>query len=162
MPEFRPHQSPYRKTACLTPGKTRAPDPLCLVWSLYDISWHMWHICPSTALGSWILKLWLLVWENELSPHLQYSLCVCVFVDVPVQTSSPPSSPVVPDPPSPLRNHITVAKKQQWAKQGAGAPPTYLCIGSSHKPHSKEGPAVTAHDIHGNTRRQSPQQDQVQ
>ncbi|XP_029978032.1 rho GTPase-activating protein SYDE1 [Sphaeramia orbicularis] len=40
-----------------------------------------------------------------------------------VQSSSSPSSPV-PDPPSPPRNHITVAKKQQWAGQGSACPPT--------------------------------------
>ncbi|KAM4623302.1 rho GTPase-activating protein SYDE1 [Polymixia lowei] len=40
-----------------------------------------------------------------------------------VQSSSPSSSssPAEPDPPSPARNHITVAKKQQWAKQASVA-----------------------------------------
>ncbi|XP_022599202.1 rho GTPase-activating protein SYDE1 isoform X2 [Seriola dumerili] len=62
--------------------------------------------------------------------------------DVPVksdsvlQTSSSPSSlsmttlrtPADPDPPTPPRNHITVAKKQQWARQGSAAPPTSLSL----------------------------------
>ncbi|XP_037547241.1 rho GTPase-activating protein SYDE1 [Nematolebias whitei] len=31
------------------------------------------------------------------------------------------------DTPSSPRNNITVSKKQQWARQGAATPPTYLC-----------------------------------
>ncbi|KAM7370312.1 hypothetical protein PAMP_009872 [Pampus punctatissimus] len=49
--------------------------------------------------------------------------------DTILQSSSSPSSPSVitttrsPESPSPPRNHITVAKKQQWARQGSVAPP---------------------------------------
>ncbi|KAM9336559.1 rho GTPase-activating protein SYDE1 [Symphorus nematophorus] len=65
--------------------------------------------------------------------------------DVPVkpnavlQTSSlPPSvtttTSTAVDPnrsPSPPQNHITVAKKQSWVRQGSGAPPTSLHLSSS-------------------------------
>ena len=48
-------------------------------------------------------------------------MCVCVFLDVfVIQTpSSSSSSPVGPTNPS-SGQHITVAKKQQWAQQGSG------------------------------------------
>lgn len=54
---------------------------------------------------------------------------VAVKVNSVLQTSS--SSPSMttnpdPDPPSPPHNHITVAKKQSWARQGYAAPPTSL------------------------------------
>ncbi|XP_015232575.1 PREDICTED: rho GTPase-activating protein SYDE1 [Cyprinodon variegatus] len=54
-----------------------------------------------------------------------------------IQLSSSPSSPSLmtpsnsinasqPEPTSPPRNHITVAKKQQWARQGASASPSSM------------------------------------
>ncbi|XP_047465803.1 rho GTPase-activating protein SYDE1 isoform X2 [Mugil cephalus] len=48
-------------------------------------------------------------------------------------SSSPPlsSSPADLNPPSPPRNHITVAKKQQWARQGSEALPPLLSPASA-------------------------------
>ncbi|XP_026171617.1 rho GTPase-activating protein SYDE1 [Mastacembelus armatus] len=56
-----------------------------------------------------------------------------------LQTSSSPPSGMTartqtaagPDPPSSPRNHITVAKKQQWARQGYMAPPPSLLSSST-------------------------------
>ncbi|XP_075934451.1 rho GTPase-activating protein SYDE1 [Anarhichas minor] len=69
---------------------------------------------------------------------------VAVKTDTVLQTSSSPSSPsspslaktrtspaADPDPPSPPQNHITVAKKQLWARQSSAAPPTSLQSGSA-------------------------------
>ncbi|XP_044193549.1 rho GTPase-activating protein SYDE1 [Thunnus albacares] len=61
---------------------------------------------------------------------------VPVKSDTVLQTSSSPSSPSTrmpaaadPEPSSPPRNHITVAKKQQWARQGSVAPTATLPSG---------------------------------
>ncbi|XP_051795503.1 LOW QUALITY PROTEIN: rho GTPase-activating protein SYDE1 [Acanthochromis polyacanthus] len=57
-----------------------------------------------------------------------------------LQTSSSPSSPSLMTssrtayPDSPPRNHITVAKKQQWARQGSLAPPSSLPAMSQDAP----------------------------
>ncbi|XP_035801835.2 rho GTPase-activating protein SYDE1 isoform X3 [Amphiprion ocellaris] len=57
-----------------------------------------------------------------------------------LQTSSSPSSPSLmtssrtADLDSPPRNHITVAKKQQWARQGSLAPPSSLPAMSQDAP----------------------------
>ncbi|KAM9426117.1 rho GTPase-activating protein SYDE1 [Pholidichthys leucotaenia] len=48
------------------------------------------------------------------------------------QTSSSPSLKM--DPPSPPRNHITVAKKQQWARQGSVGRPTLQTSGFTPTP----------------------------
>ncbi|XP_035468733.2 rho GTPase-activating protein SYDE1 [Scophthalmus maximus] len=67
-------------------------------------------------------------------------------------TTSPPLSPSMttwrvatladPDPPSPPRNHITVAKKQQWVKQGSAAPST----SSTPRPLKLDCPSGISHD----------------
>ncbi|XP_041671379.1 rho GTPase-activating protein SYDE1 [Cheilinus undulatus] len=61
--------------------------------------------------------------------------------DVPVKSdsallkpSSPSLMPFDPSPSSTICNHITVAKKQQWARQAAGAPPTYLPTSPALRP----------------------------
>ncbi|KAJ3608128.1 hypothetical protein NHX12_025178 [Muraenolepis orangiensis] len=46
-------------------------------------------------------------------------VCVCLDVFVVIETPSSSSSRVIPAPPS-SGQHITVAKKQQWAQQGSG------------------------------------------
>ncbi|XP_029933227.1 rho GTPase-activating protein SYDE1 [Myripristis murdjan] len=73
-----------------------------------------------------------------------------------VQSSSSPSSssssPLVtadPDPPSPPRNHITVAKIQQWARQGSTAPPTSLSLGSAPRPSDRDGSSGNSQDAPG-------------
>ncbi|XP_058477674.1 rho GTPase-activating protein SYDE1 [Solea solea] len=78
-----------------------------------------------------------------------------------VPPSSPPSSSSMTSslaPPLPPHIHITVAKKQQWAKQGAIAPPTSLPF--TTRPFDR--PSGTSHDALGKTWSQSPEQDQVE
>lgn len=67
------------------------------------------------------------------------------------QSSSSPSSPTLtdPDPPSPPRNHITVAKKQQWARQGSAAPPTFLTSSSTITLSDQERPTGISQDASG-------------
>ncbi|XP_039991249.1 rho GTPase-activating protein SYDE1 isoform X2 [Xiphias gladius] len=70
--------------------------------------------------------------RRKTDPKLSDVPDVPVRSDSVLQTSSSPSSPSMttttrtpapadPDPPSAPRNHITVAKKQQWARQGSAA-----------------------------------------
>ncbi|XP_041830214.1 rho GTPase-activating protein SYDE1 [Melanotaenia boesemani] len=71
-----------------------------------------------------------------------------------VQMSSSPSSPSMmttsrtatdPNHPSPTCNHITVAKKQQWAWQGMSVSPPYLS--SAHRPLDQVQPCgITSQD----------------
>lgn len=61
-----------------------------------------------------------------------------------------------PDPSSPPRNHITVAKKQQWARQGVSAPPSYLS--SSHMTPDQWSSWISQQES-GLTRNDSLQQD---
>ncbi|XP_074520101.1 rho GTPase-activating protein SYDE1 [Halichoeres trimaculatus] len=68
-------------------------------------------------------------------------------------TQSSPSPSVVavrvpsdPSPPSPPCNHITVAKKQQWAQQASMSQPTYLHVCSNPKPSDQEQPSGISQD----------------
>ncbi|KAM4524189.1 rho GTPase-activating protein SYDE1 isoform 2-T2 [Odontesthes bonariensis] len=66
-------------------------------------------------------------------------------------TSRPPTEPDLPH-----RNHITVAKKQQWARQGVSAPPS--CPGSAPRP-SDRPPRTISQDAPGQALKQRPAQE---
>ncbi|XP_004565274.3 rho GTPase-activating protein SYDE1 [Maylandia zebra] len=80
------------------------------------------------------------------------------------QSSSSPSSPTLtdPDPPSPPRNHITVAKKQQWARQGSAAPPTFLTSSSTITLSDQERPTGISQDASGQALSHRLVQDKMQ
>ncbi|XP_008298992.1 rho GTPase-activating protein SYDE1 [Stegastes partitus] len=86
------------------------------------------------------------------------------------QTSSSPSSPLlmttsrtlhVVDPDSPPRNHITVAKKQQWARQGSVAPPSSLPPSSTSRLSDHERLQAISQDAPGQVWSQRPAQQQT-
>ncbi|XP_072229458.1 rho GTPase-activating protein SYDE1 [Leuresthes tenuis] len=63
-----------------------------------------------------------------------------------------------PDPHSPQRNYITVAKKQQWVLQGMSAPPSCLC--SAPRPLDRERPPrMISQDASGQAWKQRPAQE---
>ncbi|XP_020511530.1 rho GTPase-activating protein SYDE1 [Labrus bergylta] len=75
---------------------------------------------------------------------------VPVKPDPALQTSSSPSlTPSDPDPPSPPCNHITVAKKQQWARQASGGPTAYLTSSSAPRTLNRERPSEISQDASG-------------
>lgn len=104
---------------------------------------------------------------------------LCVFpAGVPVKpdgvlhTSSSPSSASMtttrtptaadPEPPSPPRNHITVAKKQSWARQGSAAPLTNLSSSSAPRASDQERPSGISQDASGQAWNHRLAQDEVQ
>ncbi|XP_076616824.1 rho GTPase-activating protein SYDE1 [Chaetodon auriga] len=92
--------------------------------------------------------------------------------DAVLQTSSSPSSPSMmttrtppaadPDPPSPPQNHITVAKKQMWARQGSTAPPTTLPSSSAPRISDREQPSGISQDAPGQAWSQRLAQDKTE
>ncbi|CAJ1081287.1 LOW QUALITY PROTEIN: rho GTPase-activating protein SYDE1 [Xyrichtys novacula] len=80
--------------------------------------------------------------------------------DVPVnsdsasKSSSSPSTPLLtpltalsePSPSSPPTNHITVAKKQQWARQASLSRTTYPPPSPAHRPLDQGQPSLTSQD----------------
>lgn len=95
---------------------------------------------------------------------------ICLFTTEPLvqpdtsfQSSSSPSSPTLtdPDPPSPPRNHITVAKKQQWARQGPAALPRFLTQNSAFRASDQERPTEISQDASGQAWSQRLVQDKV-
>ncbi|KAF3703971.1 Rho GTPase-activating protein SYDE1 Synapse defective protein 1 -like protein 1 [Channa argus] len=71
----------------------------------------------------------------------------CLSHSLPSNTSSRTPSPADPSPPSPPWNHITVAKKQKWARQGSVAPPSYLSLSSV--PRTSGLPSGVSHEASG-------------
>ncbi|XP_038591288.1 rho GTPase-activating protein SYDE1 [Micropterus salmoides] len=79
----------------------------------------------------------------------------------PMTTTRPPPA-ADPDPPSPPHNHITVAKKQSWARQGSVAPPSVLPSGSAPRPSDRERPSGTSQDASGQAWSQRLVQDKTE
>ncbi|KAK2820742.1 hypothetical protein Q5P01_023701 [Channa striata] len=74
----------------------------------------------------------------------------CSSHSLPSTTSTPsPADPSLPSPPSPPQNHITVAKKQKWARQGSVAPPTNIPLIAA--PRTSDQPSGVSHDASGQT-----------
>ncbi|XP_029283585.1 rho GTPase-activating protein SYDE1 isoform X2 [Cottoperca gobio] len=94
---------------------------------------------------------------------------VSVTADAVLQTSSspsltPPRAPQAadPDPPTPSHNHITVAKKQLWARQGSAAPPTSLQSSSAPRNSDRERPPWMSQDASGQALSQWLAQDKME
>ncbi|XP_051275795.1 rho GTPase-activating protein SYDE1 [Dicentrarchus labrax] len=95
---------------------------------------------------------------------------VPVKPDTVLQSSSSPSSPSMmttrtptdPDPASTPHNHITVAKKQSWARQGSVAPPTALHSSSAPRTSDRERPSGISQDASGQAWSQRLAQDKTE